>query len=165
MSNNVKKTYTEEDVLAARLQGRKEAEEFLQLRINQTGQTYQEMFARKIKSVSSLFCSKANKVAYNRGMKDAEEFLWPCIIEYLTHLLRTNHELYKQLTSLDKTDPIDGVLIPYDLAGQIIKKLKINNKRDSHAKKLRYYMDILDRKMLESREKALGEIDEESKSI
>ncbi|HUS74298.1 MAG TPA: hypothetical protein VMY06_14655 [Sedimentisphaerales bacterium] len=37
------KTYTVEDVLAARLQGRKEAEEYLQLRINNISKTHHQL--------------------------------------------------------------------------------------------------------------------------
>ena len=39
----VQKTYTAEDVLAARLQGRAEAEEFLQLRINNICKTHHQL--------------------------------------------------------------------------------------------------------------------------
>jgi len=43
LSDNNQKTYTAEDVLAARLQGRREAEEFLQARITQICNTNHQL--------------------------------------------------------------------------------------------------------------------------
>lgn len=100
------KTYTAEDVRAAKLQGRiegrAEAENSLKARINL--------------------------------------------------IYKSNHQLFKEITRLDRIEPVAGVLVPYALCETIAKKLKELTKKpkDGHARKLKYYMNKMDMELLES---------------
>jgi len=94
---NVKKTYTAEDVLAARLQGRKEAEDFLQLRIN--------------------------------------------------NLCKTHHQLLVEIFRLDLNEPVVAVSMPHKFAQMVVDKLRKRNKKDWHARMIKYYMNRSDRQV------------------
>ena len=95
MSGTKPKTYSLEDVLAARLQGRKEAEEFLQERINQI---------------------------------------------YLT-----NHQLLVEILRLDLNEPVVAVSIPYKFAQMVVDKLRKRNRKNWHARMIKYYMNRSDK--------------------
>jgi len=91
------KVYTADDLLAARLQGRKEAEEFLQARINRVSMT--------------------------------------------------NHKLLIEIFRLDLNEPVVAVAMPYKFAQTIISKLRKRNKKDWHARMIKYYMNRSDRQV------------------
>ena len=95
MSKTEPKKYTLEDVLAARLRGKKEAEEFLQLRIN--------------------------------------------------NICKTHHKLLVEIFRLDLNEPIVAVSVPYKFAQMVIDKLKKRNKKDWHARMIKYYMTRSDK--------------------
>ena len=93
----IQKVYTAEDLLAARLQGRKEAMDFLQARINRVS--------------------------------------------------ITNHNLLTEIFRLDLNEPVVAVSMPHKFAQTIINKLRKRNKKDWHARMIKYYMNRSDRQV------------------
>ena len=84
-------------MLAARLQGRNEAVEFLQARINKV-----------------------------------------CI---------TNHQLLVEIFRLDLNEPVVAVSMPHKFAQMVIAKLRKKNKKDWHARMIKYYMRRSDKQV------------------
>lgn len=101
--NHTQKTFTAKDVLAARLQGRKEAEEFLDRRIDLIARTHREMLI--------------------------------------------------QIMNIDRMDPVTqaGVLIPYNFAHEIIKRLNGSNiknyRKKNIVRRIKYYMRRSDKQV------------------
>lgn len=101
--SETKKTFTAEDMLAARIrgiiQGRTEAEGYLQGRMDK--------------------------------------------------ICASNHQLLVEIMRLDLNEPVVAVPVPRKFAEGLIFKLRKRDKRDWHAKMIKYYMNKSDAEMFE----------------
>ena len=91
------------------------------------------------------------------GRAEAENFAQ----ERFNQIAKTHHEMLESMMSLECLEPRDGVVMPYDFVKKVVEKLRETNPNDFHARMLKYYMNRTDKKMLECRERALGEIGDE----
>ena len=90
-----------------------------------------------------------------RGRKDSEKFF----AERISHIKRTIRHLFGELLSLDRTEPIGGVLLPRYLCEAVIKKLREVNVNDDHARQIKYHMNMEDRRLLAGMKNFMKEVE------
>ena len=89
------------------------------------------------------------------GKQEAEE----CYRKRLNLVYTTNHKLLVEIFRLDLNEPVVAVPIPYKFAQLIIEKLKKRNRKDWHARMLKYYMNRSDREVFGGRGDIMAELE------
>lgn len=96
------------------------------------------------------------QAAIYQGRRDAMDFLQVRI----SHVVRSNKELFTQLLCLEHLEPAGGVVIPYAFAERLLEKLREHNVNDYHAKQLKYFMNRGDKRMLDRWKKFKREVED-----